>query len=128
MFPLVPIMCLTATANKSVVDDCIRRLQMKNYHLETQSFNRPNLNYYVKKKESDKKVISEISQYIMSRKNESGIVYCLSRKDTETIANDIITEIPSMKKQITFYHAEIDPREKEERQRKWSKGDIKVIW
>eukprot|EP01038_Epipyxis_sp_PR26KG_P010649 gene10649-14301_t len=126
-YPTVPIMCLTATANQSVVQDCIQRMGMNNPFLHTQSFNRKNLTYSVKKKESDKKLIIEIGNYILQRKNQSGIIYCLSKRDTENVCKELIKEFPSMRGQITFYHAEVHPHEKEDRQRKWSKGDIKLI-
>jgi len=67
-FPEVPLMCLTATANKSVVDDVIKILSMRNPHIHTQSFNRNNLRYYIRKKESDKKLIQELSEYIFKRR------------------------------------------------------------
>jgi bloom syndrome protein len=119
-------MCLTATANQSVVKDCIKIIQISNPYLHTQSFDRSNLFYSVKKK--NKNLIDDIAQYISSRQQLTGIIYCLSKKDTETVANNLILALPAMKKQITFYHADVDAVQKEERQRKWSKGDIKVIW
>ena len=125
-YPAVPIMALTATANQTVVKDSIALLQMRNPHLHTQSFNRPNLNYTLLKK--DGKLLSNIKDIIASHKGKSGIIYCLSRKDTESMADDLIKEIPSMRNQITFYHADVRPDLKEQRQKDWSKGDIKVIW
>lgn len=121
-------MALTATANKSVVNDCIQRVSMRNPFLHTQSFNRANLRYSVRKKESDKKMIEDLADYITQRKNQTGIVYCLSKRDTETICEKLQAAIPSMRRQITFYHADVDPQQKDQRQRNWSKGDIKVIW
>eukprot|EP01031_Cornospumella_fuschlensis_P029909 gene29909-36119_t len=122
--PNVPIMALTATAKESVVKDCMAIIRMQNAYLHIQSFNRPNLHYYVKKKE---KVMDDMAAYIRQRKNLSGIIYCLSRKDTETVCEGLGELLPDMKRQITFYHADISPQEKERRQRAWSKGDIKVI-
>jgi bloom syndrome protein len=126
--PNVPIMALTATANQSVVRDCMRIIQMNNPFLHTQSFNRVNLTYTVKKKETGKQLIADLADYILKRKGATGIIYCLSKKDTETIAEELISAIPSMKKQITFYHADVPAQQKEQRQRLWSKGDIKLIW
>lgn len=127
LYPNIPLMALTATANDAVVKDCIRIVGMKNPYQHTQSFNRPNLQYFVKMKSSDKSLIKEITQYITSRSGDSGIIYCLSRKDTESLCDDIVAFNAAMKNKITFYHAELSPEEKERRQRAWSKGDYKVI-
>ena len=118
-------MALTATANQSVVNDSIRIMQMKNPFLHSQSFNRPNLIYSVRPKTAD--CIKEIAMIILSKKDQTGIIYCLSKKDTETVAEALQLEIPAMKSKITFYHAEVDANLKEKRQRDWSNGAIKVI-
>lgn len=121
-------MALTATANQSVVKDCMKIINMISPFVHTQSFNRSNLRYIIKKKYSDKKkLIDEISSYILDRKNQSGIIYCLSRKDTEELTDELIKAIPSFRNKITFYHAELNSDEKDRRQKAWSKGDIKVI-
>ena len=127
LFPTVPIMCLTATANQTVVGDSIAIMGMRDTYKHTMSFNRTNLLYSVRKKESTDKLIKSIAQTIKSRHGHTGIVYCLSKNDTETVANALKAEMPSMKNQITFYHADVAANEKERRQRAWSKGDIKVI-
>lgn len=128
LYPQVPIMALTATANQSVVADCMRTLGMRNPFLHTQSFDRKNLRYSVKRKESDKKVIQEIGDFVLRKRDKSGIIYCLSKKDCEQLANDLKRQIPAMRNQITYYHADLAATDKERRQRSWSKGDIKVIW
>eukprot|EP01034_Spumella_vulgaris_P039194 gene39194-48409_t len=125
--PTTPIMALTATANQSVVRDCMAIIQMRDPFVHTQSFNRGNLRYFVRKKESGKQLISDMGKYILSKRGATGIVYCLSKRDTETVAEELMREVPSMKNQITFYHADVPASEKERRQRMWSKGDIKVI-
>lgn len=126
--PNTPIMALTATANQSVIRDCMKILKLRDPFVHTQSFNRSNLRYSIFRKTTDKAVIEEISKYILARQNQTGIVYCLSRKDTEQLAQDLADAIPAMKRKITFYHAELPPSEKERRQKAWSKGDIRVIW
>jgi bloom syndrome protein len=128
LYPNVPIMALTATANQSVVKDCIRITGLKDPFIHTQSFNRANLLYSVKLKISEKKLVQELREFILERRQQTGIIYCLSRKDTEELASELIDEIPVMKNQITFYHADLPVLEKERRQRAWSKGDIKLIW
>lgn len=127
LYPTVPIMCLTATANKTVVDNSIDIMKMRNPYKHTMSFNRANLLYSVRRKESNAKVIVDIAKLIRNRKGQTGIVYCLSKKDTEAMSDALKVEMPEMKSQITFYHAEVPSDEKERRQRSWSKGNIKVI-
>lgn len=104
-FVAVPIMALTATANQKVVQDSIRIIGMKNPFLHTQSFNRPNIEYSIRKK--DGKTIQAISELISLKKDLTGIIYCLSKKDTEKVANDLIKISPNMKNKITFYHADV---------------------
>jgi bloom syndrome protein len=125
-FNNVPIMALTATANEKVIKDTSAVLKLRNPLIHKQSYNRPNLYYEVRMKDS--KVIENMCEIIKSRKKESGIIYCLSRKDTETVCEKIIETIPEMKNQITFYHANLPPETREKRQKNWSKGTIKVIW
>ena len=123
--PNVPIMGLTATANKQVVDDCIRIMKLRNPFLHSQSFNRENLHYFVRPK--DKNLLDNIAAYVTERKHQTGIIYCLSKKDAEEVCSNLKQKIPEMKKQITFYHADVETNAREERQRQWSAGVIKVI-
>ena len=124
-FPNVPIMALTATANQTVIEDTIRRIGMRNPFKHSQSFNRPNLTYTVYKKHG--KCTSQIADIIRKRPQETGIIYCLSKKGTEELVQDLQKELPDMRRNITFYHADVSPEEREHRQRCWSSGDIKVI-
>jgi superfamily II DNA helicase RecQ len=125
-FPSVPIMALTATANKNVVNDSIETIRMRDPFMHTQSFNRPNITYSVKAK--NKNTLKEdIPNYIRARLHLSGIVYCLSRKDTETVSDLLQEAIPELRRKITFYHADLPTEERERRQRAWCKGDVRVI-
>jgi bloom syndrome protein len=121
-------MALTATANQSVVKDCIRIIGMQNPFIHIQSFNRPNLRYSILPKTSDKRLLEDLKEYILARSNQTGIIYCLSKRDTEELSENLVKLIPSMRLKITFYHADLPAMEKEFRQRAWSKGDIKLIW
>jgi DEAD/DEAH box helicase len=126
LYPNVPIMCLTATANQTVVADSISIMGMRDTYKHTMSFNRANLHYSVRKKETADKMLKSLAQTVRDRQGLTGIIYCLSKNDTETVATALKAEIPSMKNQITFYHADVAAEEKEKRQRSWSKGTIKV--
>lgn len=83
--PQLPIIALTATATPKVQQDIQRNLQMEEADLFKSSFNRPNLYYEIRpkvKNETKKQVI----KYIKTQKGKSGIIYCLSRKKVEEIA------------------------------------------
>jgi len=127
-FPRVPIMALTATADEKVVNDSIRALGMNNPHRYRSSFNRPNLQYEVRKK--DNKTIDTIADYVAERRNDSGVIYCLSRKDCETVSEKLnlkLREKGFRDVHVSYYHAELDPHVKNQRHRDWSLGRISVL-
>jgi ATP-dependent DNA helicase RecQ len=107
--PDLPIIALTATATKRVQDDIIESLKLKNPAIFTASFNRPNLSYRIAPKMSAMKQILEV---IAEHKNESGIIYCLSRAQTEKVAEAL------KKKNIKAesYHAGLTAKVRERRQ------------
>lgn len=82
-FPEIPIMALTATADKTTQDDIIDQLHMPDANRHLASFNRPNLFLEVRPAQNR---IKQILDFLMDRSDESGIIYCLSRKNTEKIA------------------------------------------
>jgi len=87
-FPAIPIIALTATATPQVRDDIISELNLKKPKTFVSSFYRENLHIkIIPKKNELKKIVALLSQY----KDESCIVYCFSRKDTETLA-ELLTE------------------------------------
>lgn len=128
-YPNVPLMALTATANAKVVNDAVRVLGMRSEYRYVSSFNRPNLRYEVRKK--DGKTMDSIASYIASRPNDSGVIYCLSRKDCENLSEKIEEKVRSKPGcghlRVSFYHAELDPHERERRHRDWSNGLISVL-
>jgi len=89
IFPDVPIIALTATADKLVRKDIINYLNLQNYELLVSSFNRPNIYYEVKPKRSS---YGQLLGFLEDRKDQSGIIYCLSRKSTESLALDLQDE------------------------------------
>lgn len=115
-------MALTATANARLMEDAKRLLQMENPYTHRQSFNRPNLRYEIKPK--SKNSLVEIAEYVKQRPRDSGIIYCLSRKDTERVAAKLSEET---KMRVAHYHAELSHQERERTHRLWSQGKIPVI-
>src|SRR3989442_4496095 len=85
-FPDVPIMALTATATERVRDDIIKQLKLRDPHCYVASFNRPNLTYRVVAKSS---AYEQVRDFIRARPNESGIIYCASRKSTDALAEKL---------------------------------------
>jgi len=111
------------------VDDAIRCLGMQNEYRYKSSFNRPNLRYDVRKK--DGKTIDAIADYVATRPRDSGVVYCLSRKDCEKLAEKLQEQVrkrPNCSRvRVSYYHADLDAHERERRHRDWSNGIVSVL-
>ncbi|RMD44004.1 hypothetical protein DV735_g1106, partial [Chaetothyriales sp. CBS 134920] len=119
----VPAMALTATATENVKVDVMHNLGMTGCKVFTQSFNRPNLNYEVRPKV--KGYLDSIAETINdSYPGQSGIVYCLSRRDCERLAKKLSEEYGIS---ATHYHALLSPQEKASVQKRWQSGDCQVI-
>ncbi|CAN0100849.1 unnamed protein product, partial [Pylaiella littoralis] len=130
-FPDVPIMALTATANTVVRDDTIRRLQLRNPTVRTESFNRPNLKYEIRPKKAG--ILDEMAKVMQSFPGQSGIVYCLSRKDCEKVAEGLMKKLGGAtggqrgRVRVDFYHADRTAEDKARVHREWSAGRIHLI-
>src|SRR5205809_4846993 len=96
--PDVPIMALTATATEQVRADIIKELKLRDPRAYVASFNRPNLTYRVIPKTT---AYEQLLAFIRSRPNDSGIIYCASRKSTESLARNLNEDGVSAKP----YHA-----------------------
>lgn len=116
-------MALTATADKSARKDIEEQLGLTNSKLFTSSFDRKNLSIEVRGQVQKKKKLQEIINFIKRRKNESGIIYCLSRKNTEEVANYLKAEGHS----AAFYHAGMNHEEREKTQTDFINDDTKII-
>lgn len=119
----VPMMALTATATPKVQADIQKNLQMLDAEVFKTSFNRPNLYYEVRQKNKKDKVLKEIVAYIKQRDKKSGIIYCLSRKKVEEIAE--VLNLNGIK--ALPYHAGLDAKTRASHQDKFLMEDVNVI-
>lgn len=117
----VPIIALTATATPKVQQDIQKNLNMMDATMFISSFNRPNLYYEVRPKGED--VIKDIIRYIKSQPGKSGIVYCLSRKKVEELAETL--QVNGIK--ALPYHAGLDSATRVTNQDKFLMEEIDVI-
>lgn len=121
----VPVMALTATATENAKVDVVHNLGIQGCEVLTQSFNRPNLTYEVRSKGRSDKVLESIAATIQTLyKNQSGIIYCLSRKNCEKVAQTLREQY-----HITaeHYHAGMDSQSKNSAQKRWQSGKYHVI-
>ena len=120
LFPGVPVMALTATANARVRDDIIAQLGLKRGRVFQSSFNRPNLTYRVlpKKRASDR-----LAQEVRNRPNQSIIVYCFSRKGAEKVAADLRANGIG----AAAYHAGLSNEERSRAQNDFIRDRVPVI-
>ena len=111
-FPSVPIVALTATADKITRQDIVKQLKMNEPEIFISSFDRPNLSLDVKKGYQQKEKIRIIKRFIEKHGNESGIIYCMSRKTTEKVAKLLYDEGFD----TAVYHAGLSNSEREKAQ------------
>ncbi|MEI8203710.1 MAG: DNA helicase RecQ [Bacteroidota bacterium] len=117
----VPIIALTATATPKVQQDILKNLNMSEATIFKASFNRPNLYYEVRAKNSD--VVKDIIKYIKNHSGKSGIIYCLSRKKVEEVAESLVVNgIRALP-----YHAGLDSVTRVTNQDKFLMEEVEVI-
>jgi ATP-dependent DNA helicase RecQ len=118
--PDVPIMALTATATERVRGDIIKELNLRDPRAYVASFNRPNLTYRVVPKTAP---YEQLLAFIRSRPNDSGIIYCASRKSTESLARNLNEDSVSAKP----YHGGLTNVERTKHQDAFLRDDVRVI-
>ncbi|RMG82055.1 MAG: DNA helicase RecQ [Bacteroidetes bacterium] len=119
----IPIIALTATATPKVQLDIQKNLGMKNAKVFKSSFNRPNLYYEVRPKKTEKDAIKEIIKFIRQNEGKSGIIYCLSRKKVEEIAELLVANnIKALP-----YHAGLDSAKRARHQDMFLMEEVDVI-
>ena len=113
-------MALTATATERVRKDIVDQLHLQNAQCYVASFNRPNLTYRVVPKSSP---YEQVLAFIRGRPNESGIVYCASRKT----ANSLATKLDADGIKANPYHAGLEAKERTKHQEQFLRDDVRVI-
>ena len=122
-FSAVPFIALTATADKVTRRDIAAQMNLRSPEIFISSFDRKNLSLAVKRGVNEAKKISEIATLIQKHPNDSGIIYCLSRKNTESVSEKLKT----LGINCAFYHAGMDSDARSQIQEAFTKDDIKVI-
>lgn len=122
-FPHVPIMALTATADKITREDILKQLNITGAQEFISSFDRPNLSLSVKRGYKAAEKMHFILNFIKARPMEAGIIYCLSRKNTEKVASDL------QKKGINAapYHAGMSTFERNQTQERFKNDQLSVV-
>jgi ATP-dependent DNA helicase RecQ len=119
-FPDVPMMALTATATERVRADIVKQLKLREPRCYVASFNRPNLIYRIVPKTAP---YEQLLEFIRSRPEDSGIIYCASRKSAESLARNLKEDGVSAKP----YHAGLTSSERTKNQEAFLRDDVRVV-
>lgn len=119
-FPDVPVIALTATADKLTQKDILEKLNLHSPEIFVSSFNRENITYNVIRKNNS---FYQLLNFLDKRKDESGIIYCLSRKSTEELAADLKAQGYAAE----AYHAGLDNATKARNQEAFLRDEVKII-
>ena len=122
-FPKVPIVALTATADKITRKDIVQQLALKDPKIFISSFDRPNLSLEVKRGYQQKDKMRTILEFIEKHKNECGIIYCMSRSKAETVAQ--MLQKQGIKSAV--YHAGLSPARRDEAQDDFINDRVQVV-
>ena len=119
-FPTIPLVALTATADHATQQDILQRLNLNDPLIEIRSFDRPNIEYLLIEKY---RPLSQLFNYLDQHKDESGIIYCTSRKRTEEIAGKLAAKGLNSR----CYHAGLPIEERQRVQDLFIKDEVEIV-
>ena len=122
-FPHIPIVALTATADKITRQDIVKQLELKNPKIFISSFDRPNLSLDVRRGYQQKEKTRTILEFIFKRPHECGIIYCMSRDKTEKVADMLLRH--GIK--ATVYHAGLSASARDKAQNDFINDRVQVV-
>jgi len=122
-FQDIPIIALTATADKVTRNDIVAQLGLVNPNIYVSSFDRPNLSLTVKRGYSAKDKFAFIYNYVKARPMAAGIIYCLSRANTEKVAQQL--KLKGIKAEA--YHAGLEPQERLRIQTLFKQDNLQIV-
>jgi ATP-dependent DNA helicase RecQ len=120
LLPGVPMIAVTATADKLTRKDIIEKLELKNPELFISSFNRANIRYNVQPKVNS---FEKLLEFLNDRREQSGIIYCLSRASTERLAEDLTQQGYAARP----YHAGLERQQRTRHQDMFLRDEIKIV-
>jgi ATP-dependent DNA helicase RecQ len=119
-FPGVPLVALTATADKLTRNDIVQKLGMKEPGVFVSSFNRGNIRYIVEDKENH---FNKLTDFLNAHEKDSGIIYCLSRQQTEELA----VRLSGAGYEAGAYHAGLDSATRAARQEQFKRDELRIM-
>lgn len=122
-FPNVPVIALTATADKVTRTDIIEQLRLNNPQVFISSFDRPNLSLTVRRGLNKKEKIKSIVHFIRQHRDQCGIIYCMKRSDTEMLVEKLLL----FQIKATAYHAGLSPQKREQAQNDFIHDRVDVV-
>lgn len=120
LFPAIPIIALTATADQQTRDDIRQQLRLTQADFHLGSFDRPNIRYSILEKQNAYK---QLSQFLAEHSSDSGIIYCLSRKRVSELAEKLTADGID----AAAYHAGLSTKERQQTQAKFQKDDLRIV-
>lgn len=123
LFPQTPVIALTATADKLTREDIVKQLHLREPRIFLSSFDRPNLSLTVKRGYQSKEKNKAILEFIARHRGESGIIYCMSRKNTENVAQ----MLQKNGIQTTIYHAGLEAEKRNRAQDDFINDRVQVV-
>lgn len=123
-FPGIPVIALTATADKITRHDIVEQLKLFESETFISSFDRPNLSLNVRRGLAQQEKITEIVRFIRNRPGQSGIIYCRKRLDTEKVAA-ILTSRYGIR--AIAYHAGLTPQQREKTQNDFINDRVEIV-